>query len=81
MYIQLQQAFGWEPFKKVFAEYRQLPQSERPKNDAEKRDQWMVRFSRAVGKDLGPFFVAWGVPVSAAARASLADLPAWNYPR
>lgn len=81
MYIQLQQAFGWEPFKKVFAEYRKLPQSERPKNDAEKRDQWMVRFSRTVGKDLGPFFVAWGVPVSVQARGSLADLPVWNYPR
>jgi len=81
MYIQLQQTFGWEPFKKVFAEYRKLPQNERPKNDAEKRDQWMVRFSRTVGKNLGPFFVAWGIPVSAGALDSLTDLPVWTYPR
>jgi len=77
MYIQLQEAFSWEAFKKVFAEYRGLPRGERPRNDDEKRDQWMVRFSRAVGRNLGPFFQAWGVPTSEKARASIADLPAW----
>ena len=79
MYVQLQKAFGWDAFKKVFAEYRNLPQEERPKNDAEKRDQWMVRFSRAVGKDFGPFFQAWGVPVSSSARNSIRNLPVWNF--
>ena len=77
MYVQLQEAFGWDAYKKVFAEYRRLPGGERPKNDAAKRDQWMVRFSRAVGRNLGPFFEAWGVPTSKAARDSIASLPAW----
>jgi hypothetical protein len=77
MYVQLQEAFGWEAFKKVFAEYRDLPDSQRPKNDDEKRDQWMVRFSRAVGRNLGPFFQSWGVPTSPSARASISELPAW----
>ncbi len=77
MYIQMQEAFGWDAFKNVFTEYRDLPDNERPKNDDEKRDQWLVRFSREVGKDLGPFFVAWGVPTSEEARASIADLPDW----
>jgi hypothetical protein len=81
MYVQLQQAFGWDAYKRVFAEYRDLPQSQRPRSDDEKRDQWMVRFSRAVGKNLGPFFDAWGVPVSAAAKESIQDLPAWDFPR
>jgi hypothetical protein len=83
MYIQLQQAFGWEAFQDVFEEYRKLPQAERPKNDDEKRDQWMVRFSRRAGKNLGPFFEVWGVPISAAARAQVANLPTWlpeNFP-
>lgn len=74
MYAQLQEAFGWEAFKKVFAAYRDLPESQRPKSDAEKRDQWMVRFSHAVGSNLGPFFTAWGVPTSEEARQSLSDL-------
>ena len=77
MYIQLRQAFGWEAFKKVFAEYRRLPKEQKPKNDAEKRDQWLVRFSRTVGRNLGPFFQTWGVPTSEKARTSIADLPVW----
>ena len=54
-----------------------LPDAERPKTDQAKRDQWMVRFSRAAGRDLGPFFQAWGVPTTAEARASVSGLPAW----
>lgn len=77
MYVQLEKAFGWETFKKVFAEYRVLPRNEQPTSEDEKRDQWMVRFSRACGKNLGPFFKAWGVPTSEAARKSIANLPEW----
>jgi hypothetical protein len=77
LYIQLRRAFGWEPFTRVFAEYVGLAPAERPADDQAKRDQWMVRFSRAVGKNLGPFFLAWGIPTSEAARGSLADLPPW----
>ncbi|MBS0196187.1 MAG: hypothetical protein JSR77_05460 [Planctomycetes bacterium] len=77
MYVQLQRAFGWETFERVFAEYRALPKKDHPKNDADKRDQWMARFSRACGKNLGPFFQAWGVPTSEAARQSIAGLPEW----
>jgi len=77
MYVQLEKEFGWDTFKRVFAEYRGLSKKQRPRNDAEKRDQWMVRFSRACGKNLGPFFTAWGIPTSDAARESIADLPEW----
>jgi hypothetical protein len=77
MYDQLLVAFGWDAYKKVFAEYRALPQDQRPKSEMDKRDQWMVRFSRAVNKNLGPFFEKWGVPTSEAARKSISELPAW----
>ncbi|MCY3761875.1 MAG: M60 family metallopeptidase, partial [Gemmatimonadetes bacterium] len=80
MYVQLQEAFGWDAYRQVFATYRALRDAERPKSDDEKRDQWLVRFSRQVGRDLGPFFEAWGVPTSQAARASIADLPVWLPP-
>ncbi len=83
MYIQLQETFSWDAFKSVFAEYRNLPANERPKDDDEKRDQWMVRFSRTVERNLAPFFEAWGVPTSEAARNSIADLAVWmpeNFP-
>ncbi|MCK4294717.1 MAG: M60 family metallopeptidase [Planctomycetes bacterium] len=77
MYIQMQEAFGWDAFKKVFAEYRNLPAGERPRSDDEKRDQWLVRFSRTVGRNLGPYFQAWGVPTSKTARNSVSELPVW----
>ena len=77
MYEQLQQAFGWEAFREVFATYRALPDDRRPKSDHGKRDLWLVLFSRQVGRNLGPFFQAWGVPTSPVARESVADLPVW----
>jgi len=80
MYIQLRREFGWEPFKKVFAEYRDLPATERPRTDDARRDQWLVRMSRATGRNLGPFFERWGVPTSEGARRSVADLPRWLPP-
>ncbi|MHC4952398.1 MAG: M60 family metallopeptidase [Planctomycetota bacterium] len=77
MYMQLQEAFGWKAYKELFKKYRELAPEERPKNDNQKRDQWMVRFSRHVGKNLGPFFEAWGVPTSEEAREAISDLPDW----
>jgi hypothetical protein len=61
----------------VFKEYRAADESELPKNDDDKRDQWMVRFSRMVGKNLGPFFDAWGVPTTQEAKKSISSLPPW----
>ncbi|MCC7494135.1 MAG: hypothetical protein IT204_17380 [Fimbriimonadaceae bacterium] len=79
MYVQLQQAFGWETFQKVFTAYRDAPREGLPKNDQEERDQWLVRFSRQVNRNLGPFFQQWGVPTSEAARAAVSGLPAWDW--
>jgi len=77
MYAQLREGFGWEPFTKVFGEYQGLAQNEHPRNDLEKHDQWMIRFSKAVGKNLAPFFDAWGMPISDSARKATASMPAW----
>ncbi len=77
MYRQMREAFGWEVYQKVFAEYRALGKDERPRSDEEKRDEWMVRMSRATGRNLGPFFEAWGVTTSAAARESVKGLEGW----
>ena len=77
MYVLVQDEFGWEAFQKTFAEYAALPAGERPKNDAEKRDQWLVRLSRNVERNLGPYFEAWGVPTSEDARKSVSELEPW----
>ena len=77
MYMQIIVEFGWEPIKKVFAEYRNLKSKDKPKTDADKRDQWMIRLSKIIGRNLGPFFEKWKVPTSKAARDSIAKLPVW----
>jgi hypothetical protein len=77
MYAQLSEGFGWDAYRRVFAEYLDLPDHQRPQNDDQKRDQWMVRFSRTVGHNLGPFFQLWRIPVSDQALASIRDLPVW----
>ena len=84
-YRHLVDGFGWEAFRKVFTEYRDLPPGQRPKTDAEKHDQWLTRFSNQVGKNLGPFFEAWKIPTSPAARDAVKALPVWlpepNFPK
>lgn len=80
MYVQLIEGFGWPPLQTCFAEYRQLPSDQRPKSDEDKRDQWLIRFSKTVGRNLGPFFEAWGVPVRPAARQAVEKLPVWMPP-
>ncbi len=79
-FIELRREFGWAPFTQVFKEYETLGPNEHPQTDEDKRDQFMERFSHAIGKNLGPFFQAWGIPTSDAARASIADLPTWMSP-
>jgi hypothetical protein len=81
MYVQLQEAFGWQPFMELFADYRKDPipneKGKRRPSDGQVRDEWMVRYSNHVGRNLGPFFEHWGVPVSGTARESVAHLPRW----
>ncbi|MCS7236858.1 MAG: M60 family metallopeptidase [Thermoguttaceae bacterium] len=79
-YLQLQEAFGWETYRRVFAQYRQLPAAQRPRTTQEKIDQWVIRFSKEVGRNLAPFHRSWGFPVSPATEESLRDLPIWFPP-
>jgi hypothetical protein len=77
MYTQMREAFGWAPMTKVFGEYRTLTPSQMPKNELEQHSQWMVRMSKATGRNLGPFFKAWGMPVTPASPDSIKNLPDW----
>ncbi|MFK8115632.1 MAG: M60 family metallopeptidase [Rubripirellula sp.] len=77
-YIQLRREFGWDSYRQVFKEYRELSKAERPKSDLEKRSQWMVRFSKQVGRDLSPFFDYWKIETSEEAKQMIADLPDWS---
>jgi hypothetical protein len=77
-YLQVQEAFGWEPFQAVFAEYNALPESEWPQTQEEKNDQWVIRLSKACGKNLAPFWRTWNVPLSGSVEGTLGGLPIWE---
>lgn len=77
LYVDVQQEFGWDLYKRVFREYAAMKQSDLPTSDLGRRDEWLVRVSRAAGRDLGPLFTSWGLETSPEARQSLADLPVW----
>lgn len=75
-YLQLQEAFGWEPFTQLFAEYQTL--SHLPKDNTGRMNLWVKKFSEKVKKNLVPFFEAWGWPVQEEVADSLASLPEWQ---
>jgi len=77
-YLQIQEAFGWETYTNIFGQYRALSAGAAPSSEQGIIDQWVVRLSNTVNKNLGPFYVTWGLPVSQTALDSIADLPDWE---
>lgn len=76
-YIQLVDAFGWEAWRKYLHSFADPGFGPAPKGDDEVRDQFLVRYSKITGKNLGPFFDFWGIPVSSAAKAEVSKLEVW----
>ncbi|MEM9479567.1 MAG: M60 family metallopeptidase [Verrucomicrobiota bacterium] len=80
-YLLIQEEFGWEPFIEVFDEYNKLAQAEWPRNQQQKNDQWVIRLSKAVGKNLEPYWRKWNLPITEKVAAELRGLPVWeNHP-
>lgn len=76
-YIQLIQEFGWESWRKYLYSFDDDKFGPAPKGDDERRDQFLVRYSKITNKNLGPFFDAWGIPVSSSAKAEVSKLSEW----
>uniref|UniRef100_A0A667Y1R6 Peptidase M60 domain-containing protein n=1 Tax=Myripristis murdjan TaxID=586833 RepID=A0A667Y1R6_9TELE len=75
-YMQLQDKFGWDAFKKVFAAYHKMTNT--PSDNPGKMNLYAQTFSETVGMDLTGFFKAWGWPIDAATEEKLSSLPAWT---
>lgn len=76
-YIQLMQEFGWDSWHKYLHSFADSIYGPAPKGDDERRDQFLIRYSKITQKNLGPFFEAWGIPVSEAAKAEVKLFEAW----
>ncbi|CAM9353029.1 unnamed protein product [Lampetra fluviatilis] len=75
-YLQLQEAFGWDPFVQLFGDYQRAAST--PSTMEAKMSEWAERFSRCVGRNLGPFFSAWGWRLRPGLEAALATLDPWD---
>ncbi|XP_034459759.1 TRPM8 channel-associated factor homolog [Hippoglossus hippoglossus] len=74
-YMQLQDKFGWDAFKKVFAAYHTM--SDFPKDNEGKMNLYAETFSRTVEMNLTGFFKGWGWPIAPATEEKLSNLPSW----
>ncbi|XP_039599748.1 TRPM8 channel-associated factor homolog [Polypterus senegalus] len=75
-YMQLQEAFGWEPYIQLFSDYQKITNIS--SDVTVKMNMWVERFSNEVKKNLVPFFKAWGFPITDEVSARLASLPEWD---
>ncbi|XP_051782621.1 TRPM8 channel-associated factor homolog [Erpetoichthys calabaricus] len=75
-YMQLQEAFGWEPYIQLFSDYQKI--TDISSDVTVKMNMWVERFSNQVKKNLVPFFKAWGFPITEEVSAKLTSLPEWE---
>nr|XP_055052035.1 TRPM8 channel-associated factor homolog [Misgurnus anguillicaudatus] len=75
-YMQLQDKFGWDAFKKVFAAYHDM--TEVPNNNPGKMNLYAETFSKVVDMNLSSFFKAWGWPIEPSTEEKISHLPEWS---
>ncbi|XP_062872473.1 TRPM8 channel-associated factor homolog [Trichomycterus rosablanca] len=75
-YMQLQDKFGWDAYKKVFSAYQSMPNV--PTNNAGKMNLYAETFSKVVNMNLSPFFKSWGWPIEPSTEKTLSSLPEWS---
>ena len=73
----IREEFGWQPFQALFAEFRDLPRDEQPRSEQEKQDQFLIRMSKLVKRDLSHYFAMWGVKNSDEAKQKSAAFASW----
>lgn len=81
MFLQLRDAFGWEPVAAVLKSYSDDQSKDPnllPKNPQAERDAFLIRMSRQAKHDLYPFLHdLWGIEITPEARRKTADLKPW----
>ncbi|XP_052473198.1 TRPM8 channel-associated factor homolog isoform X2 [Carassius gibelio] len=75
-YMQLQEKFGWDAFKKVFAAYHDM--NGVPNDNAGKMNLYAETFSKVVNLNLCPFFKAWGWPIQTSTQEKISHFPEWS---
>jgi hypothetical protein len=81
MFLQLRDGFGWGAIGAVLKSYSDDQSKDPnllPKNPQAERDEFLVRMSRQVERDLYPFLHdMWGIEITPEARQKVAGLKSW----
>jgi hypothetical protein len=77
MYILPIKALGWKPLHDTLATYATSDGTSEIKTREDKMDQWVLRYSKAAGKNLAPYFAAFGITCSDQTRDAIRSLPTW----
>ncbi len=84
LFRQIRNEFGWDVYKKIFARFNESSLTNKPcylpcesSGDQRKIDNWVYHLSDITQRDLAPFFIAWGIPVSAGISDSTKQWRPW----
>ncbi|WP_158289646.1 M60 family metallopeptidase [Paenibacillus flagellatus] len=79
---QLQMAYGWDLYTKLFTYYRDMPAGQLPGSDQQKIDTFVLTASKLAGENLLEFFDKWALKYSPEARVGVEalNLPAPQHP-
>ena len=74
--------FGWPAMKTFLKNYERDINNPNARNmlpvtNQDKIDQWVIRYSRIVQRNIKPHFQMFGLPVSSSVDARVAHLPGW----
>jgi hypothetical protein len=79
-FAQLIRHFGWDSMRTFMKNYEadiDKQDTSLPKNNQEKIDQWVIRFSKIVSRNIKPQFEMFGLPVSQHVDNDLSGLEKW----
>ena len=76
-WVELMYHLGFDVFRQVALQYDDKPYDNGKLSDEKKWEWVMSAFSKVTGKNMGPYFEAWRMPVSEHARAKMKNLPVW----
>ena len=69
---------GFDAFRQVALQYHDKPYDNGKLSDEKKWEWVMSAFSKVTGKNMGPFFEIWRMPVSEHARVNRRGEMAWK---
>ena len=78
-FAQLIKHFGWDSMRQFMKEYEEdIERNENlPNSNQEKIDQWVIRYSKIVSRNIKPQFLMFGLPVSDYVDQHVSKYEAW----